>query len=218
MQLPHIHPTMNEGNQGIPVVSRSQTLVVWLRETSMQVGDPTTCACLPAFIRGEWMRCLVKMSKFINHTWLNRVGKMHKNLHIFETHTGEWPYECGDCGRTFRQSGHLQHHQRRVHSGEKPYTCDHCTHTFSDSWDLEPHHRSKHTHKCPYTCQHGGAKFAHPSNFRLQAYIFNWRPPQTPCWNSTQKVNNICQYHSVLNLCTTHALISDNCRSSSSWK
>ncbi|XP_010866499.1 zinc finger protein 184-like [Esox lucius] len=65
---------------------------------------------------------------------------------------------CWDCGKIFYRKRKLRHHQRLIHTGEKPYCCSQCDRTFSLRTNLTKHQRI-HSGEKPYGCKLCGKHF-----------------------------------------------------------
>ncbi|XP_063236740.1 zinc finger protein 37-like [Bacillus rossius redtenbacheri] len=66
-------------------------------------------------------------------------------------HTGERPFHCAICSRSYSRGDKLQVHMR-IHSGEKPHRCKLCEYATNDSGSLRKHMRI-HSDERPYKCQ-----------------------------------------------------------------
>lgn len=100
------------------------------------------------------------------HASGSKFSQKQKVLRHIQTHTGDRPFKCTQCGKRFSEQNTLAQHMR-THTLERPYVCDYpgCGKAFSVAGSLTIHKRT-HTGSKPFVCSFPGCgkAFAESSN------------------------------------------------------
>ncbi|XP_070814171.1 zinc finger protein ZFP2-like [Chaetodon trifascialis] len=98
----------------------------------------------------------------------------HMEMHM-RIHTGEKLFGCSVCGRRFTQGSTLTSHFR-VHTGEKPFSCSVCHTSFRFATNLSRHMRI-HTGEKPFRCSVCGKGFGESGTLKRHLTVHTGEKP-----------------------------------------
>lgn len=100
-------------------------------------------------------------------------------LHLLkhkETHYGERPFKCPDCGHSVQYQSDNCDRYEQTHNGDKHFQCSQCEKWFGLSSFLQQH-LSAHSGKRPHQCKYCGKSFALGSHLKRHRRIHTGEKP-----------------------------------------
>lgn len=124
---------------------------------------PHACPiCKKRFQHEPYVRIHMRM-----HTGMDMRSSPRKlwlvNLQLFPhilIFSGEKPYVCSRCGKSFVCHSYLTNHIKNIHEDIRNYKCDICDQRFRQPYLLADHMRGKHTKERPHACATCGRTFS----------------------------------------------------------
>ena len=122
--------------------------------------------CIIYFYRRETHKAVDDQKKAFTCSYCGRNFRKAVQVQQHEnTHTGNRPYKCKYCDKTFSWMSERNKHEASVHSSNRPFTCTECPRGFKLKSQLHSH-MVTHTKDSKHTCHYCGKFYTLASTLR----------------------------------------------------